>query len=82
MNVVASSEDKSFTYAPSPGELNLNPDAAYVHYTPNETIGGVAFDYIPETGNVPLVADYSSSILSEHLDVSKFGLIYAGAQKI
>ena len=81
VNVVASSEDKSFTYAPSQGDLNLNPNAAYVHYTPNETIGGVAFDYIPETGDVPLVADYSSSILSENLDVSKFGLIYAGAQK-
>ncbi len=57
------------------------PDAAYVHYTPNETIGGVEFDYIPDTGDVPLVADYSSSILSEKIDVSKFGLIYAGAQK-
>lgn len=81
VNVVASSEDKQFNYAPAQSELKLNPDAAYVHYTPNETIGGVAFDYIPETGSVPLVADFSSSILSEALDVSKFGLIYAGAQK-
>jgi phosphoserine aminotransferase len=81
VNVIASSEDKSFTYAPSQADLKLNPKAAYVHYTPNETIGGVGFDYIPETGDVPLVADYSSSILSETLDVSKFGLIYAGAQK-
>jgi phosphoserine aminotransferase len=81
VNVVASSEDKSFTYAPKQSDLNLNPEAAYVHYTPNETIGGVEFDYIPDTGDVPLVADYSSSILSEELDVSKFALIYAGAQK-
>jgi phosphoserine aminotransferase len=81
VNVAASSEDKNFTYAPAQSELVLNPDAAYVHYTPNETIGGVEFDYIPDTGSVPLVADFSSSILSEELDVSKFGLIYAGAQK-
>jgi phosphoserine aminotransferase len=81
VNVAASSEQKSFSYAPSQSDLELNPEAAYVHYTPNETIGGVAFDYVPETGDVPLVADYSSSILSEDLDVSKFGLIYAGAQK-
>lgn len=81
VNVAASSEDKSFTYAPKQAELKLNPEAAYVHYTPNETIGGVEFDYIPETGDVPLVADFSSSILSQDLDVSKFALIYAGAQK-
>lgn len=81
VNIAASSEDKNFSYAPKQAELKLNPEAAYVHYTPNETIGGVAFDYIPDTGDVPLVADYSSSILSEALDVSKFGLIYAGAQK-
>jgi phosphoserine aminotransferase len=81
VNVVASSADKNYSYAPSQSELNLNPDAAYVHYTPNETIGGVEFDYIPETGDVPLVADFSSSILSGAIDVSKFGLIYAGAQK-
>lgn len=81
VNVIASSEDKKFSYAPAQSELKLNPDAAYVHYTPNETIGGVEFDYIPDTGSVPLVADFSSSILSETLDVSKFGLIYAGAQK-
>ncbi len=56
-------------------------DAAYVHYTPNETISGVEFGYVPETGGVPLVADMSSSILSRPIDVSKFGLIYAGAQK-
>jgi len=81
VNVVASAENKNFTYAPSQDELTLNSDAAYVHYTPNETIGGVEFDYIPDTGDVPLVADFSSSILSEHIDVTKFSLIYAGAQK-
>lgn len=81
VNVIASSEDNNFSYAPAQSDLKLNPDAAYVHYTPNETIGGVEFDYIPDTGDVPLVADFSSSILSEELDVSKFGLIYAGAQK-
>jgi phosphoserine aminotransferase len=81
VNVAASSEGNNFTSAPSQAELNLSPDAAYVHYTPNETIGGVEFDYVPDTGDVPLVADYSSSILSEAIDVSKFGLIYAGAQK-
>ena len=81
VNVVASTEDNGFTSAPTQAELKLNPDAAYVHYTPNETIGGVEFDYIPETGDVPLVADFSSSILSADIDVSKFALIYAGAQK-
>ena len=81
VNIAASSEEDSFTRAPKQSELKLNPDAAYVHYTPNETIGGVEFDYIPDTGGVPLVADFSSSILSRDLDVSKFGLIYAGAQK-
>ncbi len=79
VNIAATSEDRKFTYAPK--ELKLNPDAAYVHYTPNETIGGVEFGWIPETGNVPLVADMSSNILSRRIDVSKFGLIYAGAQK-
>jgi phosphoserine aminotransferase len=81
VNVIASSAADDFRCAPDQSELAFNPDAAYVHYTPNETIGGVEFDYIPDTGDVPLVADFSSSILSESLDVSKFGLIYAGAQK-
>lgn len=81
VNVAASTEDNNFTSAPSQEELKLDPEAAYVHYTPNETIGGVRFDYIPETNGVPLVADFSSSILSEEIDVSKFGMIYAGAQK-
>lgn len=81
VNVAATTEGNKFTSAPSQEELNLNPEAAYVHYTPNETIGGVQFDYIPETNGVPLVADYSSAILSEEIDVSKFAMIYAGAQK-
>ncbi len=81
ISVIASSEDRKLTYAPDQTALLLNADADYVHYCPNETIGGVAFDYIPETGDVPLVADFSSSILSEPLDVSRFGMIYAGAQK-
>lgn len=81
VNVAASTEDNKFSSAPSQSELKLNPDAAYVHYTPNETIGGVEFDYIPETNGVPLVADMSSTILSRPIDVSKFAVIYAGAQK-
>jgi len=79
VHVVASSEDKAFTYAPM--NWNLRPDAAYVHYCSNETIGGVEYHAIPNAGNLPLVADASSHILSRPLDVSKFGLIYAGAQK-
>ena len=66
---------------PEQGALKLTPNAAYVHYTPNETIGGVEFPYIPQTGSVPLVADMSSNILSRPIDVSKFGVIYASAQK-
>jgi len=81
VNIVADTSDNGFTTVPTQAELNLNPDAAYVHYTPNETIGGVEFDYIPETGDVPLVADMSSTILSRPIDVSRFALIYAGAQK-
>jgi phosphoserine aminotransferase len=57
------------------------PDAAYLHYTPNETIGGVEFHFVPDAGSIPLVADMSSTILSRPIDVAKFGLIYAGAQK-
>jgi len=81
VNVVASSEADKFTSVPLQSEWQLNPDAAYVHYTPNETIGGVEFSDVPEVGNVPLVADMSSTILSRPIDVSKFGVIYAGAQK-
>ncbi|MCX8087558.1 MAG: 3-phosphoserine/phosphohydroxythreonine transaminase [Rhodocyclaceae bacterium] len=81
VNVAASSEDKGFTYAPAQSEWKLSKDAAYVHYTANETIGGVEFHWTPETGEVPLVCDMSSNILSRPIDVSKYGLIYAGAQK-
>ena len=73
--------DGKFTTVPDSAEINVSADAAYVHYTPNETIEGVEFGYIPETGEVPLVADMSSTILSRPIDVSRFGLIYAGAQK-
>ncbi len=79
--VIASSGDRDFTYAPAQPAWQVRPDAAYVHYCSNETIGGVEFHWIPETGGVPLVSDASSHILSRPLDVSKFGLIYAGAQK-
>jgi phosphoserine aminotransferase len=71
----------AYQRVPPQSELALNPQAAYVHYTPNETISGVEFCYIPRTRGVPLIADMSSSILSRPVDVSKFGLIYAGAQK-
>ncbi len=81
VNVAASSEDRNFTYAPEQSRWQLDPKSAYVHYTSNETIGGVEFHWIPDTGKVPLVVDASSHILSRPLDVSKFGLIYAGAQK-
>src|SRR5260370_37321336 len=66
---------------PPQSELRFSADAAYAHYTPNETISGVEFGYVPQTGRVPLIADMSSSILSRPIDVSQFGLIYAGAQK-
>jgi len=81
VNVAASSEDKKFTYAPKQASWKLSSDAAFVHYTGNETIGGVEFQWIPQTDNVPLVCDLSSSLMSRPIDVSKFGLIYAGAQK-
>jgi len=81
VNLAASSEGEKFTCIPSFESWSLKKDAAYVHYTPNETIGGVEFHWVPETGDVPLVADYSSTILSRPLDVSRFALIYAGAQK-
>jgi phosphoserine aminotransferase len=80
-NVIASSEDKNFSYAPAQSDWKLNKDAAYVHYTANETIGGVEFHWVPDTGDVPLVCDMSSNILSKPVDEAKYGLIYAGAQK-
>ncbi|HEU0188864.1 MAG TPA: 3-phosphoserine/phosphohydroxythreonine transaminase [Gallionella sp.] len=81
VNVVADNADKNCTYVPAFETWKLDKNAAYVHYTPNETIGGVEFNWVPEVGNVPLVADMSSNVLSCPVDVSKFGLIYAGAQK-
>ncbi len=81
VNVAASGEAGNFTSIPAFDTWQLDSNAAYVHYTPNETIGGVEFHWVPETGDVPLVADMSSTILSRPVDVSKFGLIYAGAQK-
>ena len=81
VNVVADEAASRYTTVPAPEALRLTPDAAYLHYTPNETIGGVEFPYIPETGSVPLVADMSSTLLSRPLEVARFGLIYAGAQK-
>lgn len=81
VNVAASGEASGYTTIPPFESWQLNKDAAYVHYTPNETIGGVEFHWVPDTGDVPLVADMSSTILSRPVDVSRFGLIYAGAQK-
>jgi phosphoserine aminotransferase len=78
---VAADAGGSYLRAPPQSELDLSAAAAYVHYTPNETIGGVEFGYVPETAEIPLIADMSSSILSRPIDVSRFGLIYAGAQK-
>ena len=78
---IAGDSGGGYVRVPPQSELRFTADAAYVHYTPNETIGGVEFGFIPEARGVPLVADMSSSILSRPIDVSKFGLIYAGAQK-
>jgi phosphoserine aminotransferase len=81
VNVSADEAASNYSTVPAQNALKLTPGAAYFHYTPNETIGGVEFDYVPETNGVPLVADFSSTILSRPIDVSKFALIYAGAQK-
>lgn len=81
VNVVADTSDSKFTTLPAEGSVSVSEGASYVHYTPNETIEGVEFNYIPDTGDVPLIADMSSTILSRPIDVSKFGIIYAGAQK-
>jgi phosphoserine aminotransferase len=81
VKVAASTESENFTRIPEPSELTLDPSAAYVHYTTNNTIFGTEFSYVPETGAVPLVADTSSDMFSGPIDVSKFALIYAGAQK-
>ncbi|ACL05069.1 phosphoserine aminotransferase [Desulfatibacillum aliphaticivorans] len=79
VNVAASSEDRNFCYIPK--DIPLDPNAAYVHITSNNTIKGTAYTDFPDAGNVPLIADMSSDILSRPIDASKFGLIYAGAQK-
>ncbi|MGI6498938.1 MAG: 3-phosphoserine/phosphohydroxythreonine transaminase [Oscillospiraceae bacterium] len=81
INIAASSKDKKHTYIPRQNELKLSPDASYFHYCSNNTIYGTEWDYVPETGAVPLVCDMSSNILSKPVDVSKYGVIYAGAQK-
>src|SRR5690606_34750584 len=82
VNIVAKTEiSHSQVHVPPMEHWSLNPDASYVHYTPNETIEGVEFHWVPDTGNVPLVADMTSSILSKPIDVSQYGVIYAGAQK-
>ena len=80
VNVAADASDQKFTEIPDESSWNRSDDAAYLHYTPNETIAGVEFHFVPG-GDVPLVADMSSTILSRPIDVSKFGVIYAGAQK-
>ncbi|MGI9245714.1 MAG: 3-phosphoserine/phosphohydroxythreonine transaminase, partial [Steroidobacteraceae bacterium] len=77
---VAADAGGAYASAPEQAAWKLTPVAAYVHYTPNETIGGVEFPFVPQT-DAPLVADFSSTILSRPIDVSRFGVIYAGAQK-
>jgi phosphoserine aminotransferase len=81
VNVVASSEEKTFSYIPELTRDMFDPEADYVHITSNNTIYGTKYSQLPEIGDVPLVADMSSNILSQVYDVTKFGLIYAGAQK-
>ncbi len=81
VNIAASAEETGFTTIPDPATWSVTEDAAYLHYTPNETIYGVEFHDIPAVSEAPLVVDMSSTILSRPLDVSRFGVIYAGAQK-
>lgn len=81
VNIVASAEDENFTYVPDESTWQLSSEAAYLHIVQNETIGGVEFSGVPKTNGVPVVADFSSTMLSRPVDVSKYGLIYAGAQK-
>ena len=80
-NIIASSEDKGYSYIPNLDNLKISDNADYVYICDNNTIFGTKYPKYPETGNVPLVADMSSCFLSEPIDVSKFGLIFAGAQK-
>jgi phosphoserine aminotransferase len=81
VNVAASAADRDFTYVPAEETWRLDPDAAYVHVCTNETIGGVEYNFVPDTHGVPLVADMSSHLLSRAVDVAKYGVIYGGAQK-
>ena len=81
VNVAASAADRNYSYVPARTDWKLSPDAAYVHVCTNETIGGVEYHWVPDVGSVPLVADMSSHILSRPIDVSKYGVIYGGAQK-
>ena len=80
-NIIHSTESDGFTTVPDPSELRFSSDAAYVHYTSNETIDGVEFKYDLDAGGIPVVCDASSNILSKPIDIDKYGLIYAGAQK-
>jgi phosphoserine aminotransferase len=81
VNIAASGADRQYRHVPDRADWRLSPDAAYVHLCTNETIGGVEYHWVPDTGAVPLVADMSSHILSRPIDVRRYGLIYAGAQK-
>lgn len=81
INIAASAKALDYFAIPGQNDWTLDPSAAYAHYATNETIGGLQFDWIPETGTVPLITDMSSDILSRPVDVSRFGMIYAGAQK-
>ncbi len=81
IRLVATSEDQNYSYIPQVKKEDFRPDASYVHICFNNTIYGTKYNYIPDTGDIPLVADMSSCIISEPIDVSKFGVIYAGAQK-
>jgi phosphoserine aminotransferase len=80
-HVIASAEDRNFTYVPVQSSWTPDPEAAYLHVCTNETIGGVEYFWVPDAGDVPLVADMSSHILSRPIDVSRYGVIYGGAQK-
>ena len=81
MNIAADTSDRNHSYIPTQEQLKLSPDASYFYYCANNTIYGTEWQYVPETGSVPLVCDMSSDILSRPVDVSKFGIVYAGAQK-
>ncbi|MBQ2730602.1 MAG: 3-phosphoserine/phosphohydroxythreonine transaminase, partial [Clostridia bacterium] len=81
IRLIATGEESNFSSIPEISREDIRPDASYVHICYNNTIFGTKFHYIPDTGDIPLVADMSSCILSEPVDVTKFGVIYAGAQK-